>query len=116
MVLGRERQSILTPWGDFHFPRQFNRLSLHAYALLGAWLALRCPRAVQGLQNRFSLRSRRGPCSLVSVFLELAALLRRDGRRKLGVGVVRMFYFLLTGHSGCFLLEASAARGSGDPT
>src|SRR5262249_47450144 len=33
MVLGRERQSILTPWGGFYFPRQFNRLSLHAYAL-----------------------------------------------------------------------------------
>ena len=32
MVLGRARQSILTPRGDFHFPRQFNRLSLHAYA------------------------------------------------------------------------------------
>ena len=30
-MLGRERQSIFTPWGGFHFPRQFNRLSLHAY-------------------------------------------------------------------------------------
>src|SRR5713101_6215638 len=35
MVLGRARQSILTPRGDFHFPRQFNRLSLHAYAPSG---------------------------------------------------------------------------------
>jgi hypothetical protein len=59
MVLGRERQSILTPRGDFHFPRQFNRLSLHAYGGAGCfWAEVAGVRT--GVARRFLGEARKG--------------------------------------------------------